>query len=348
MEPLTNKLACKICSAVASFCVEGDSVNTTNTDAEQISHYHRPYSENDEFECFLRRTYKPEVMRVEVDSSTVVWVESYVFPLLEDWSTRPGKFADQRLAEQAAIHLFADVLYCGDWRSGIWLAHVESTDTSFDGLNALCDMFIKQVRQKHFRFQQAGRLPHFDPAKNRKIPLHEKVCDLETWVKSFSLAMQDFLIDSPDDLHPTLEEAIKNFVRDLQFSRRSVEVRERRQRKLLPILRQFARCWDTFPVPLRYFTDLAAHQFCMRELGLSNKSLDDYRCIFRRGGSAKKGLGLSNLEPDPDSVIESWPDDDKDRNFVYLRKDAAKRHGLNPRQAAEEIEQRTGKLVTFS
>ena len=203
-----------------------------------------------------------------------------------------------------------------------------------EGLSALSTFFAKETRDNI----QSRPLTELDarPDYVSDEAGDSEGCYYDAWEKGFHLALLQF--GELNSAHSIFKTLLAEFGTNLDddFTERYRKAARKKFRDRIHHLSCYAKAWDLFYVPLRFFTDEAARDFMEDRHGYTANDLGNFRSLFRKGGSSKKGRGLAGLHPHQPAIIQGW---EACAGRISLSRNAAARHGLDLDSAVPALEQ---------
>lgn len=205
-----------------------------------------------------------------------------------------------------------------------------------EGLTAAATLFATEAFNS-IEFRRAEEFPQFKECPKDTFKVGELACSFQDWHQGFTLALLHFGAATIDDKF--VQETVRAYPADIAFFKRYMKVAEHGSRSLLSILCRFARDWDTFVIPLRYFTQAAALNFVAERYHHFEDSAR-FRTVFFKGGNSKQcpGLKLTRAKP---SIVHMWS-----KGVIKLNAPAAAAHGYNAARLAKVLRERYDRPVS--
>lgn len=188
------------------------------------------------------------------------------------------------------------------------------------GLQALSYLFADETYDT-IQFRSVEEFPQLKEYPANAFKLGETACSFQDWRQGFVLAQVRFGEITAD--HPSAKQTLADYSSDLDFIERFMKEVRRGARPMLTTLRQFAKDWDVFLLPLRFFTREAAFGFVQDQYGYTGRDIKRFRVVFLKGGNVKQSRGLKLMSATP-AIVDTW-----NENGIRLRASAAAHHGYD-------------------
>jgi hypothetical protein len=264
----------------------------------------------------------------------------------EAWKVNPDYIIDASQVRRITSAAYCREIYYRDWmkQEAIGLARggqvrplydmcriTPAKDYYLEGLEARTQLFAKETHDCiQFRF-----LTDPDLAKHSegRFKIGDKVCTYHDWQKGYLLARMRF--GETKAGRSSSQKIVGKYCGDIEFVKRryskEAEGQGRRRYRRVSALKWFARLWDVFFIPLRYFGHESAFEFSKEYLEYSGEDLPTFRRVFLYGGGGRDGYGLK-LNPVKPYVVTKWT-----KNAITISSEAAKHHGFHVDKLSEEL-----------
>jgi hypothetical protein len=279
------------------------------------------------------------ILRKTIDGE-VIQFHSYAAGFIQKWGKTENVLATEELAAKASSYVFWEQFRATDWRANSPL--VFPTGYRYYGLEALSDLFAQTVQK---RLKARPRIA-FDKSyfviPDGACLDGQKVCAFAEWEKAFWLTAFEFKLVK--DGNPESDRDVKALLHRYGLKQDDTFLNDFAALKAEPVrwqnrdfLNRLAMAWDIFIVPLRFFTDEAAKDFALENLGLQGGNLSNYRKLVHRGG-AKRQKGF-RLVSEKYPIIRSW------RDLIRFDDVGAEYHGFPIEPALERLREFAGKKI---
>jgi len=262
-----------------------------------------------------------------------VSAESWAGQFVLAWSLKQDMFLPSDFVRELSRYFYQELKYWTEWQTG---GIAVDGPYKLEGLTALADFFSKETEDniQSLSLAELEDRPDYIPDDT---DLRDG-CRFADWNKGFHLALLQF--GELNSTNSIFEGLLGEFGTDLDddFTERYRKLARKVFRERIHDLKCYAKAWDQFYVPVRFFTDQAALDFMQDRHNYKADDLGNFRNVFRRGGSEKKGRGLGGLRPHKPAIITSW-------EGIRLVRKAAVDHGFDVGETVDAIEQFSGKIV---
>jgi hypothetical protein len=190
----------------------------------------------------------------------------------------------------------------------------------FEGLQALSILFEKETHDA-IRFKPLQAFPEIVQYPEHLFKGEKMACAYDQWQQGFLISLMRF-----GEVEKDVAGLLSAYSDHPEFLSRYQKELKRGPRPMLTSLRGFALEWDTFFVPLRYFTASAALGFARERLKYKGTDERRFREVFLYGGNRNQGRGLK-LKSSKKSIVRSW-----NETFVEMSLESAMHHGFKAQE----------------
>jgi hypothetical protein len=293
----------------------------------------------------LQRLRNTDVNLVYLPGS--VLIDSPETRFFDEWERLAPAIITEREVRDFSQQLYARLTYYKEWFQR--LAQGEIGDFTLcrslphenyfcEGLKALSYLFADETYDT-IKFRRVEEFPQLKEYPRTAFKLGDTACTFRDWRQGFVLAQVRFGEITAD--HPAAKQTLAEYSSDPDFTERFTREVRRNSRPMLKTLRRFAKDWDVFVLPLRFFTGEAALGFIRDQYRYQSRDIKRFRTVFLKGGNQKQSRGLKLTSAKP-SIVHAW-----NENGIRLNTSAAAHHGYDDTLLQRILEERYRRKISI-
>jgi hypothetical protein len=309
-----------------------------------MSHPERSGEEMDQTDSkMLERLRNPEVNLIYHEDNLLA-IDSPETRFFEEWER-----LEQAIIREKEVRYFSQQLYARFTYHQQWfprLGEIEEfrlcesrphQNYLCEGLRALSFLFADETYDT-IKFRRVEDFPQLKEYPKDSFRLGESACSFRDWRQGFLLGQVRFGEITAN--HPAVKQTLAKYSSDMDFVERFMKEVRHGARPMLAMLRRFAKDWDIFLLPLRFFTHEAALDFITDQYGYPSGDMKRFRTVFLKGGNQKQSRGLKLTSAKP-SIIDKW-----NENGIRLNAPAAALHGYDARLLQKNLGDRYKRKIS--
>jgi hypothetical protein len=310
-----------------------------------MSHPERSGEEMDQTGSeMLKRLQNPEVSLIYHEDKLLA-IDSPETRFFEEWERLEQAIIPEKAVRYFSQQVYARLTYHLQWFPR--LGEIEDfrlcesrphQNYHCEGLRALSFLFADETYDT-IKFRRVEEFPQLKEYPKDSFRLGESACCFRDWRQGFLLGQVRFGEITAD--HPAVKQTLFKYSSDTDFIERLTKDVRHGPRSMLTMLRRFAKDWDIFLLPLRFFTHEAALDFIADQYGYRGRDLKRFRIVFLKGGDQKQSRGLKLTSAKP-SIVDKW-----NENGIRLNAPAAAHHGYDARLLKKNLADRYKRKISI-